>query len=88
MTSHAVTTCTLHVALPFNRTEDGHLVPGEAKQFDCAAAAAREAEEMRAVCAGAVAFSRVVDPSLGRCAGVSLLSRHGDVPKLEYLLAA
>lgn len=83
-----MTTQTFYVALPFMRTRDGHLVPGEAKQCDCAASAEREATIMRSAFPGAVAFSRMVDPAAGRCSGAALLASLGEVPRLDYLLAA
>lgn len=83
MTAH-----TVYVALPFKRTKEGHLVADKAIECACAEMAAEEAQRMTGHFAGAVAFARAVDPALGVCSTARLLSRLGEVPKLDYLVEA
>lgn len=54
-------TVTYFVALPFQQTEDGELVPGEPKECQSSSQAAREAERLSRTHTGAVAFSRSGD---------------------------
>ena len=68
---------TYFVALPFARTDDGELVPGEAKEVQTAGAALREAQRMAATAAGAVAFSRAGDPASGEFEDAVVIRRFG-----------
>ncbi|ACK51703.1 conserved hypothetical protein [Methylocella silvestris BL2] len=77
---------TYYVALPFIRTDDGDLVPGEAKEFQSAGAAVSEAQRMAFKAAGAVAFSRSGDPALGEFQDAVVIQRFGDVPDVDALL--
>ena len=61
----AVASVTHYVALPFVRSDESDLVPGEAKELQTAGAAVREALRMAAIAAGAVAFSRTGDSASG-----------------------
>jgi hypothetical protein len=79
---------TYFVALPFARTDDGELVPGEANELQTAGAAVREAQRMAATAAGAVAFSRTGDPATGEFDNAVVIRRFGDVPDLDALLGA
>jgi len=79
---------TYYVAMPFIRTDDGDLVPGEAVECPTASAAIREAERLGHLHAGAVAFSRSGDPSTGEFRDAEILRSIGDVPSIEELLSA
>jgi hypothetical protein len=78
---------TYYVALPFTRTEDGDLVPGEAKECQSALGAAREASRMALTHPGAVAFSRTGDPGTGDFADATVLRAFGEVPSVDQLFA-
>jgi hypothetical protein len=71
---------TYFVALPFARTEDGDLVAGEALECQSAFRAVREAERLARKHAGAVAFSRSGDPSIGEFSDAEVIKRFGDLP--------
>jgi len=75
-----MSTITYYVAMPFIRTEEEALVPGEAMEMPNATAAIRKASMLAMVNAGAVAFSRTGDPSIGEFRDAVLLQRFGDVP--------
>ncbi len=77
---------TYYVAMPFMRTEDGDLVAGEAQERPTAHAALREAQRMATAAAGAVAFSRTGDPSIGVFDDAVVIGRFGEVPDLDDLL--
>ena len=77
---------TYYVALPFFRSEDGDLVAGEAQERQTANAAVREAQRLAATCAGAVAFSRTGDPSVGEFEAAVVIRSFGEVPSLTDLL--
>jgi hypothetical protein len=79
-------TVTYYVALPFIRTEDGDLVPGEAQERQTASAAVREAQRMAATAAGAVAFSRTGDPGSGEFEDAIVIHRFGEVPSVDEVL--
>ena len=72
---------TYYVALPFVRTEDG-TAPGEAKEMPNEFAAVRRAEAMSREPgnAGALAFKRSGDPSMGNFGDATLLRTFGEVP--------
>ena len=71
---------TYFVALPFTRNEEGEMVPGEAQERQSAGAAVREARRMTLAAAGAVAFSRTGDPSVGDFEDAVVIERFGEVP--------
>ena len=78
---------TYYVALPFIRTEDGALVAGEAQERQTANAALRAADSMARTSAGAVAFSRTGDPSIGDFEDAVVIRAFGKVPSLDELLS-
>lgn len=78
---------TYFVAMPFDRNDEGELVPGEAQERQSAISAEREAARMATTAAGAVAFSRTGDPSTGEFADAVVLKQFGDVPTLDELLS-
>ena len=77
---------TYYVALPFVRTEEGDLAPGEAKECPSALSAEREAYRLSVQYAGAVAFSRTGDPSTGEFSDAVVFRSYGEVLSLEQLL--
>lgn len=79
---------TYYVALPFVRTEDGDLVAGEAQEKQTATAALNEARRMADRGAGAVAFSRLGDPSIGEFDDAKVIETFGEVPSLDDLLGS
>ncbi len=56
---------TYFVVVPFNKDEEGNLVPGEAKEAPNGDRAKRLAQGMAERNAGAIAFSRTGDPDQG-----------------------
>ena len=72
---------TYYVALPFVRTEDG-IAAGRAQECQSAPEANRKAEVMSRdpANAGALAFKRTGDPSLGNFSDATILMKFGDVP--------
>jgi hypothetical protein len=66
---------TYFVAPPFTRSEEGDLVPGEAKECPSAHSAEREAFRVAAKSAWAVAFSRTGDPPTGEFDDAVVLRR-------------
>ncbi len=71
---------TYFVALPFARADDGELVAGDAIECQTPGRAIREAERLSRLNAGAVAFSRSGDPSLGEFSDAKIVKRFGDLP--------
>jgi hypothetical protein len=73
---------TYYVALPFTRLADGGLAPGQAIDCPSLAAALQRADALsRAPAnAGAVAFFRSGDASLGEFTEKVLIRAFGDVP--------
>jgi hypothetical protein len=71
---------TYYVALPFERTEDGDLVPVEAMEAPSAGAAQRLAMRFSLVKAGAVAFSRTGDPDSGEFEDAVVIAKYGELP--------
>lgn len=71
-----------YVALPFTRTEEDGLAPGEAVECQHAAAAIRRADALarREPNVGAVAFSRQGSPDLGEFEDAVILQTFGEVP--------
>ena len=70
---------TYFVAMPFVRTEEGDLVPGEAQDRQTAFAAINAARKMARLHPGAVAFSRTGNPSTGEFAPATILHMFGEV---------
>ena len=70
---------TYYVVIPFDRDESGDLAPGEAKEAPNAGAAERQARTLAQKHAGAVAFSRTGDPSIGEFKDAALIARFGEV---------
>lgn len=56
---------TYHVVIPFDRDDEGNLVPGEAKEAPNSDAAKRRAGALAEKHAGALAFKRTGDPDTG-----------------------
>jgi hypothetical protein len=70
---------TYYVALPFIQTEEG-IAPGQAQEMPNEVAAIRRAESMSRANAGALAFKRTGDPSLGNFGDATILKTFGIVP--------
>jgi hypothetical protein len=72
-----------YVAMPFTPTDEGGLAPGQAMECPSEGAAIRRAEALsrHEANAGAVAFSRRGDPSLGDFEDAVILKTFGDVPE-------
>jgi hypothetical protein len=70
---------TYYVVVPFDRNEQGDLAAGEAKEVPSASAAERQAKSIAGAHAGAVAFSRSGDPSIGEFQDAVILAQFGDV---------
>ena len=73
---------TYYVALPFVRTEDG-MAAGQAQEMPNESAAIRRAEAMSrdSSNAGALAFKRSGDPTVGNFSDAVVLKAFGDVPE-------
>ena len=73
---------TYYVALPFIRTEEG-IMAGQPQEMPNESAAIRRAEGMArdAANAGALAFKRSGDPSVGSFSDAVILKTFGDVPE-------
>ena len=56
---------TYYVVIPFNRDDEGNLIPGEPKEAPNGDRAKRLAQAMSEKHAGAIAFSRTGDPDQG-----------------------
>lgn len=76
----AMSAVTYYVALPFLRTEEGTLVPGEAIEAQNEQQAKSRARAMSVSVAGAIAFSRKGDADLGDFEPAEILARYGDTP--------
>ena len=70
---------TYYVVVPFDWNEEGALAAGEAKEVPTATAAERQAQSLSRTHAGAVAFSRTGDPSIGEFQDAIVLAQFGDV---------
>ena len=70
---------TYYVAVPFDRDDTGALTAGEAAETPSAPAAERKARSLAVMHAGAVAFSRVGDPTMGEFQEAVLLAQFGEV---------
>jgi hypothetical protein len=73
---------TYYVALPFVKTEEG-VAPGQAEEMPNESAAIRRAESMSRdpANAGALAFKRSGDPSMGNFGDATILKTFGVVPE-------
>lgn len=71
---------TYYVAIPFVRSEDRDLVPGEAVEVPSEGAAKNRAKLMAIDAAGAIAFARTGDPSIGEFQPAVILTRYGETP--------
>jgi hypothetical protein len=73
---------TYYVSLPFFRTDDG-IAAGQAQEMPNERAAVRRAESMSRdpANAGALAFRRTGDPSLGNFSDPTVLKSFGEVPE-------
>ena len=76
---------TCYVALPFDRCNDGCLVPKVQKPCASAAEAVREAEMLSRSYVGAVAFSREIDIQAGTASNFLILGINGEVPDMNFL---
>jgi hypothetical protein len=70
---------TYYVVVPFDRNDEGNLTAGEAKEVPTAGAAERQAASLSRMHAGAVAFSRTGDPSIGEFQDAVILAQFGEV---------
>ena len=70
---------TYYVVVPFDRNAEGELTAGEAKETPSAASAERQARLAALAHAGAVAFSRTGDPSIGEFENAVVLAQFGEV---------
>jgi hypothetical protein len=73
-------TVTYFVVLPFARTEDG-LAAEEVIEAPSRAAAISRARVVATKKAGAVAFARTGDPTLGEFSAAEILATFGEVPE-------
>lgn len=71
---------TYYVAIPFVRTEDGELVPGEALEVQGGPTAISKAGQLSTKNAGAIAFARTGDPATGEFQPAIILARYGETP--------
>lgn len=71
---------TYYVVLPFVRDDDGELVAEEGVEAPSAFSAQRRAQGMLGKKAGAIAFSRTGDPTIGEFQDAVILGRYGEVP--------
>lgn len=70
---------TYYVVVPFDRDKVGGLTAGEVKEVPSASAAERKAGSFSSQHAGAVAFSRTGDPSVGEFQDAVILAQFGEV---------
>jgi hypothetical protein len=70
---------TYYVVVPFNRDDEGNLVPGEAKEAPSGDRARRLAQGMAEKNAGAIAFSRTGDPDHGEFGDAQTIAVFGAV---------
>jgi hypothetical protein len=70
---------TYYVVVPFDRNETGDLSASEAQEAPSASAAERRARALSLQHAGAVAFSRTGDPSVGEFRDAVVLAQFGEV---------
>jgi hypothetical protein len=70
---------TYYVSIAFDRNEEGELVALEPQESQTSSAAVGRARLLAKSKAGAIAFSRTGDPSIGEFAEAVVLFRAGDV---------
>lgn len=70
---------TYHVVVPFDRSPEGELVPGEARESPNADRAKRQARALAATHAGAIAFSRTGMPDTGAFEDGVVTAIYGEV---------
>ena len=70
---------TYYVVVPFNKDEEGNLVPGEAKEAPNGDRARRLAMTMAEKHAGAIAFSRAGNPDHGDFGDAQVIAVFGAV---------
>jgi integrase len=70
---------TYYVVVPFDRNEIGDLAAGAAQEVPSSIAAERRARSLAIEHAGAVAFSRTGDPSVGEFQDATIIAQFGDV---------
>ena len=70
---------TYYVVVPFNRDEEGNLIPGEPKEAPNGDRARRLAQGMADTNAGAIAFSRSGDPDQGDFEDAQVIAVFGAV---------
>ncbi|SEF07627.1 hypothetical protein SAMN05519104_8390 [Rhizobiales bacterium GAS188] len=73
-------TMTYYVVLPFVRSEEGELIAEEGMEAPNSRAAVNRAAALAKSKAGAIAFSRCGDPSLGEFEDAVTLARFGETP--------
>jgi hypothetical protein len=78
-----MTDVTYYVAMACVRTEEGELLPAEAKDFQDPGAARREAQRLSTLHPGALAFSRTGDPASGDFAPAVILVWYGEIGEVE-----
>ncbi|MDP2359066.1 MAG: hypothetical protein Q8M31_23815 [Beijerinckiaceae bacterium] len=71
---------TYYVALPYVLSDEGELVPREAVECQSANSARMAAVRLSKTHAGAIAFSRSGDPSVGDFEPAKIIDRFGDTP--------
>ena len=71
---------TYYVALPFDRNEEGVLVPGEAVESPSHNGALSRARGLALKHTGALAFSRIGDPNIGEFRDAEVIAKFGEVP--------
>ena len=80
---------TYFVVLPFVRDENDELVAEDGVEAPSAFSAQRRAQGMLGKKAGAIAFSRTGDPTIGEFQDAVILGRYGDIPDdLSILMEA
>ncbi len=72
---------TYHVVVPFDRNQEGELVPGEAKEAPNGDIARRRAHMLSTTHAGAIAFSRTGNMDSGDFDDAVVTAEFGEVDK-------
>ena len=72
---------TYHLVVPFDRNEEGDLVPGEAKEAPNGNIARRGAQALATTHAGAIAFSRTGNMDSGDFDDAVITAEFGEVDK-------
>ena len=70
---------TYYVSIAFDRNEEGELVALEPQESQTSTAAVARARSLAKSKAGAIAFSRTGDPSIGEFSDAVVLFREGEV---------